>query len=447
MTMSDPDPAEVDGRPDAVGNAHTTVPVPLDHSVPAYRVALVSVGIAFTLTGLYTGAELATALGLEVAVRAIVLGSLILTVMSVPASVVGARTRLSTYMIVSHVFGQRGANLINLMLAVVLLGWYAVTAALFGRTFYLAAADMLPVHLPQWFYTVASSIVVCATTVFGFRAIDRLSLAAAPLLVALTAYVAWRALQHTTLAAMAAIPGLQVDLNTGISAVVGGMIVNVVLMPDVTRYSRSLIDCIVISFAGNGVGGAAALVLALLPVLAFHETDPMKYMAVLGLVTVAFSVLVISTWTINAVNLYSAGLVASTAFRRVGYGRLVVACGTVGTVLALTGLADRLIDFLIVLGLIVPPIAAVYITDFFIFGRRDYASPGEGPAARTNVSGLLACLLGALVGIVLYRTGISPTGVPTIESFLSAVAAYWGLEIGRLRVGRDRSWHAGAGVR
>ena len=88
MTTSDTAPSGLD----AVANAHSTVPVPLDESVPAYRVALISVGIAFTLTGLYTGAELATALGLHVAVQAIVLGSLILTVMSVPAAVVGART-------------------------------------------------------------------------------------------------------------------------------------------------------------------------------------------------------------------------------------------------------------------------------------------------------------------------------------------------------------------
>ena len=94
------------------------------------------------------------------------------------------------------------------------------------------------------------------------------------------------------------------------------------------------------------------------------------------------------------------------------------------------------------LGLIVPPIAAVYIADFFILGRRDYDSPGEGPAAVTNVSAVLACLLGALLGIGLYRTGVSLTGVPTIESFLSALFAYLGLEAARQRTGRSRSWRA-----
>src|SRR5271167_205895 len=91
---------------DGVANAHSTAPVPHDQSVSAFRISLVMVGIAFTLTGLYTGSELAMSLGLPIGVRAAVLGGIVLTVMSVPAAMVGARTRLSTYMIVSHVFGK-----------------------------------------------------------------------------------------------------------------------------------------------------------------------------------------------------------------------------------------------------------------------------------------------------------------------------------------------------
>ena len=100
-----------------------------------------------------------------------------------------------------------------------------------------------------------------------------------------------------------------------------------------------------------------------------------------------------------------------------------------------------------VLGLIVPPIAAVYIADYFILSRQDYTAPGEGPAAVTNVSGVVACLLGALLGIVLFRTDVSLTGVPTIESFLSAMIGYLGLEALRRRTGRGRSWRATVGRR
>jgi cytosine permease len=427
-------------RVDAVANAHATTPVPADQSVAAHRVALVLFGVAFTLTTLYVGAELALRLGLRVATLAVVIGSAILAGMSVPASIVGARTRLSTYMIVSHVFGGHGARLVNLVLAITLLGWYAVTADLFGRTFFLAAAATPLAGVPQWVWTVSSSTLVVLTTVLGFKAIDRLSLFAAPLLIALTVWVAWRSLGVASWQELARVPGTGGDLATGISAVVGGMIVGVVLMPDLTRYSRTTLDCAVISVAGNGVGGAVALVLAIVPALAFHELDPMKYLGALGAVVAGFVVLVASTWTMNAVNLYSTGLVTSTALRGVGYGRLVVLSGVLGTVLAVAGVANRMIDFLVVLGVVVPPILAVYLTDFFVLGRVDYRSPGEGPAATTNVAGLGACVAGALVGLAATRAGWSPSGVPTIESFVSAGLVYAVLERLRTRVGRDRGW-------
>lgn len=425
---------------DAISNAHSTTPVPEDQSVSAFRVSLVMVGIAFTLTGLYTGSELGASLGLRAGIQASMIGGIVLTAMSVPAAIVGARTRLSTYLIVTHVFGRGGAKAVNFVLAVVLLGWYAVTAELFGRTCYLTASPYLPFNVPMWVYTVASSTLVIATTVFGFGAINRLSAVAAPLLVALTAYVAWRSLGHTSWAAISAIPGAHVDLATGISAVIGGWIVNVVLMPDVTRYSRSTWECAVISFIGNGVGAALALILAMIPALAFREIDPMKYMTVLGLVAVAFGILVISTWTINAINLYSTGLVTATAFLGVSYGRLVLASGAVGTVLAIIGIADHLIDFLVVLGLVVPPIAAVYLTDFFVLRRHRYMEEGEPASSLTNLNALGACLVGALMGLVMYYTHSSLTGIPTIESFLSAGLAYGAAEFARESCARDRLW-------
>jgi cytosine permease len=434
-------------RLDSVADAHSTTPVPPDQSVSAFRVSAVMVGIAFTLTGLYTGSELASTLGLALGVRVTILGSVVLTVMSVPAAMIGARTRLSTYMIVSHVFGRGGAKLVNLVFAVVLLGWYAVTAELFGRTFYLTAAQYLPVgagaaNAPEWLYTVASSALVVATTVFGFKAINRLSLAAAPLLVALTVYVACRALAHESWHDLAAMPGKQGDFGTGVSAVIGGWIVSVVLMPDITRYSRSTLECAVISFVGNGVAAAGVLILAMIPALAFGEIDPMKYMAILGLVGVAFTILVVSTWTINAINLYSTGLVSSAVIRRASYGRLVIGAGVLGTLAALVHLADRLIEFLVLLGLIVPPIAAVYLTDYFILRRQDYSNAGEGESADNNINGIGACLVGAAVGIAMYYTHTSLTGVPTIESFVSAGLVYAVAEYLRIPSGRNRLWRS-----
>jgi cytosine permease len=435
-------------RVEAVAPSHSMVPVPASESVPAYRVAMVCTSVAFTLTGLYMGSEIASEIGWRRGVLASVVGSLILVVMSIPASVVGARTRLSTYMIVRFVFGPVGSRLINAVLAAVLIGWFAVTAEFFGRTCYLTVQQYFPhAPVPLQIYTLVCCLLVIATTVFGFRALDRISLCVAPLLVALTIYVAHRALGHASWSLISANTGTDPDLGRGISAVVGGMIVNVVLMPDLTRYSRTVTDCVVISVTGNGVANGVMLILAMIPALAFGEQDPMRYMALIGLVPLAFTILVLSTWSVNAVNLYSSGLVTATALPSHRYSVAVIGSGLVGTVLALLGLADRFLDFLVLLGLIVPPIAAVYLADYFVLGRTDYATgPAGTVAAKTNLNGLAAATLGAVTGCGLYVAKVSFTGVPTIEAFVVAAVAYWGLEKIRVARGRNRLWRAMEGL-
>ena len=167
----------------------------------------------------------------------------------------------------------------------------------------------------------------------------------------------------------------------------------------------------------------------------------MRYMATLGLVGIAFATLVLSTWTINAINLYSTGLVTSTAFRKTPYGRIVISCGVLGTIVAVIGVADRLIGFLVLLGLVVPPIAGVYLTDFFVLGRRDYAADHHRRQSDvTNLNGILACASGGALGVLTYYLHVSVTGVPTIESFVSAGALYAAAEKLRAKSGRDRRW-------
>jgi cytosine permease len=100
----------------------------------------------------------------------------------------------------------------------------------------------------------------------------------------------------------------------------------------------------------------------------------------------------------------------------------------------------------VVLGIIVPPIAAVYLTDFFVLRRQDYSDAGEGDSAVTNLNGLGACLIGAAVGLSMYYTHSSLTGVPTIESFLSASLTYGLAEQVRASHARDRMWRRAAAL-
>ena len=71
-------------------------PVPEDEGVSGVRVAMVIIGFAITLPMMITGSRLGLQLGLQNALYAFVMGSLILTTVGSATAVVATKTRFST---------------------------------------------------------------------------------------------------------------------------------------------------------------------------------------------------------------------------------------------------------------------------------------------------------------------------------------------------------------
>ena len=411
-------------------DASARTPVTDSETVSGFQVGIVIVGISITLPLLYSAGELARGIGLSQAIIAAVAGALILSLMSVPAAIVGARTRLSSYMIVEHTFGFAGAKFVNFWFGLFLLGWYAVTAELFGRTLFLAAGELTTLTSPEWTYTVFSSVVVTVTTIYGFKAIDRLALVAVPFLLLALIVVVVISLRRTSFSDLLLIEGNGINMATAISAVVGAAIVGVVLMPDLTRYTRSTRDCIAASFIGQGGGITVAYVLGMIPVLVWNELEPMTYMIIMGFGGIALTVLVFATWTTNTVNLYSTALAARASVPLGNYRSVVVVSGIVGTIAALGGIADHLIDFLIVLGLLVPPIAGVYLCDFFVLKRTDFSAARLDDRPPLKVNALIAGIGSGVVAAWMYYSDLSLTSIASLDSLLISVVVYLALEKG-----------------
>lgn len=411
-------------------DASARTPVADAETVSGFQVGIVIVGISITLPLLYSAGELVRGIGLSQAIIAAVTGALILSLMSVPAAIVGARTRLSSYMIVEHTFGFAGAKFVNFWFGLFLLGWYAVTAELFGRTLYLAAGELTSLVLAEWVYTVISSAVVTVTTIYGFKAIDRLALVAVPFLLLALIVVVVISLNQASFADLLLIEAEGINMPTAISAVVGAAIVGVVLMPDLTRYTRSVRDCVVASFVGQGGGITVAYVLGMIPVLVWNEIEPMTYMFIMGFGVFALAVLVFATWTTNVVNLYSTALAARASVPLGDYRSLVIVGGIVGTIAALVGIADHLIDFLIVLGLLVPPIAGVYLCDFFVLKRTDFSSARLANRPALKVNALIAGVGSGVLATWMYYSDLSLTSIASLDSLLISIVAYLALEKG-----------------
>ena len=396
-----------------------------EETVSGWSVGLVIFGICLTLPSLYTGAAAAHNLGVIGTAQAIGIASLVLASMSIPAAIVGAKTRLSSYLIIEFVFGRRGADFVNGLLALTLIGWFAVTAGFFGQTLEIAFSEILGYSPPVWLLTIVSSALILMTTLFGFKAIDRLSLFAVPFLILFLTYVANLSLASVSFSDLLDIPGNDPGyFSTAVSTIIGSLIVGVVLMPDLSRYARNTKDCITASILGNGLGNSFSMLIAVFPALATSLLDPMAYMIMLGVVFSAFVILVFATWTTNSVNLYSTTLAVAVILPKLSEWKLMILCGIFGTSVAVAGLADYFITFLEWLGVIVPPIAGVYLTDYFLLKRTVFDLDSLKRVEDYDKAAIVAWLIATFLSALAFWFEVSMTGIASLDALLITAPLY-----------------------
>lgn len=401
------------------------IPVREDETVSGWSVGVVIFGICLTLPTLYTGAITAEQLGFIGTAKAVGLASLILSIMSIPAAIVGAETRLSSYLIIEFVFGRRGSDFVNALLGLTLLGWFAVTAGFFGETLAIAFEEILAVSPPTWLLTLISSVLILITTIFGFKAIDRLALFAVPLLILFLLYVSNLSLADYSWEIVLSTEGSNpAYFSTAVSTVIGSLIVGVVLMPDLSRYARSVKDCVYASVLGNGVGNCFSMLMGVAPAIVTGLLDPMAYMIALGLVGSAFVILVFATWTTNSVNLYSTTLAVAIIKPKIPEWKLTVACGVIGTALAMIGITDYFIGFLEWLGVIVPPVASIYLTDYFVLKQKNYSLTLQDSLPDYDRAAIVAWVIGTAISAFTFMSGFSLSTIPTLDALVITAPIY-----------------------
>ena len=400
-------------------------PVQEHETVSGWSVGLVLFGICLTLPSLYTGAITAQNLGFIGTAQAVGLASLVLAMMSVPAAIVGAETRLSSYLIIEFVFGGKGSKFVNALLGLTLLGWFAVTAGFFGETLSIVFNEFFNVSPPIWLLTFISSALIIITTIFGFNAIDRLALFAVPLLILFLIYVSNLSLGEVGFADILAIDGEDPDyFSTAVSTMIGSLIVGVVLMPDLSRYARSIKDCIIASVLGNGIGNSFSMLIGVIPAMVTGLLDPMAYMIALGLAISAFIILVFATWTTNSINLYSATLAIAIIKTKTPEWKLAIICGLAGTALAVIGITEYFIGFLEWLGVIVPPVAGIYLTDYFILKQKNYSMTLRKKLPDYDHAALVAWIVATSLSVGAFVADFSFSMIPSFDALILTVPIY-----------------------
>lgn len=410
---------------ESIVEEYSNSPLPERLTVHGWRVGLIVASFAISLPSFLNGAQISLALGLRQAVLVAVLSGIILCVGGCFTAIVSVKSRLTTYVLIQRSFGIGGASLVNIVLAIVHFGWFGVNISFFGDALVAATQQIYGIEGDFRTYVIIGSILMAVSTVFGFKTLDRLAMIAVPLLGIVLVGVCVMAVRQNGIV-MEAVPNPPVPMSFGIalSALVGGNLLAVAAMPDLSRYvrtSKQAVGAMVLSFP---VASVLMMIAAAIPALAMGATDIMKLIVDFGFGLPALALLILSTWTINALNLYSASLSLAATFPKLPSWVYTLVGGVIGGGMALAGIITSFVPFLLVLGLIIPPIAAIYVIDgLSLFKNVDAAaSLLNRPFIRWRAVGVW---IGSVAVAVLATRGFfTLTTVPALDATLIAAVIY-----------------------
>ena len=327
-----------------LGEEYEHEPVPVAARRSMFSVTMVWMGFPMIITGAMTGSILVLGMGFSQALKAMVIGNLIMLCYVGALGLLGSRKGTNFALLASVVFGRKGYVFASGLLSTLLLGWYAVqtgiTGALVSSTYELNYVVM----------TVIAGLLYIGITFIGVRGLHLIGTISVPLFVILGLWVAGDAAATTSWAEIMAYPGnngaATMSMGVGLTVVIALFIDAGTVTADFNRWAKDDASSLVATFSAFPfanliamlVGGVMTAALAVPDANPFGSDNMFGYMNAQELTLLsllAFVFLYINLGSVCAHCLYN----AATGWSRIlgSHMRLfAILLGIVGIIIAAT---------------------------------------------------------------------------------------------------------------
>ena len=393
-------------------------------------IAGIWIAVGIDLSGTIMGVQLGNGLPFSQALTATVLGSVLLGLLAMACTYVGAATGLTSAMLSRAVFGRIGGVVIAIAMAISALGWFGVQTGFFADNARIAVEELFGASVPVHVFTVIGGVLMILTALWGYRSIQRLSSWAVPLLVGLLLVAVVLAfVQFGTGDLFADVPA-QFSYGGAVSLVMGIFVFGVIVSPDIARWARTPKQAMAAGFVGFFVGNSLIVIVALVLSRVMGVEDLMRMFFMLGLGAIALIVLTLAQWTTNTNNLYSAALNLSVVFTRASRRTLTLVGGAIAIVAAIAGIYDAFIPFISLMGTFIAPYGGVYLAEFFT-RRGSRLRTGDTQTPAIDGWAFVAWGVGCAMGIATTQLGdglgiglFSLTTIPALDAVIAAFVAH-----------------------
>lgn len=357
-----------------LGEEYEHEPVPAVARRSMFSVTMVWMGFPMIITGAMTGSILVLGMGFADALKAMIIGNLFMLVYVGALGLLGTRKGTNFALLASIVFGRKGYVFASGLLSTLLLGWYAVqtgiTGALISSTYGLNYVVM----------TVIAGALYIGITFVGVRGLHLIGMISIPLFVILGVWVAADAASTTTWDAIMTYPGnngvASMSMGVGLTVVIALFIDAGTVTADFNRWAKDAKSSIVATASAFPVANLVAMLVGgvMTAALAVPDANPFGVDNMFGymngkqltwLSVLAFIFLYCNLGSVCAHCLYNSATGWSRILR--SHMRLwAVILGAIGIVVAAGNVWAFFIEWLSLLGILVPPIGAIILVDQYV---------------------------------------------------------------------------------
>lgn len=395
---------------------YTTTHVPMHARKSLISVVSVLLGFTFLSTTMVAGANIGAAFKFTDLMWLLIVGNLVLSVYVAMLSGIAAKTGLNSLLLARYAMGKFGAKWADIVLGGTQVVWYAVQTAYMG-TMFCAALGLEQYFIP---ITLFWGIIMGVTALWGTKGMEIVAYVAIPPFVALCVAIPYFGVKavggfHNLLAIE---PTSTLSVTAALTMIIGSFVSGGTNSPNWSRFAKTPKVGLIAGFIAFMVGNTVMIFSGMMGGLAYQSGDLMVVFVGMGIVALGIIVLIFNIWTTNTATAYAFGVAGAEFFNKPNKVPFVIGGLIIALIMAITGIYEVFIQFLIYLGIFIPPLGGILIGDFFFTWKRKLPRIEDVEFKTIRYSTLIAYLLGTLGAYVSSSLEI---GIPSLNGILLSV--------------------------
>lgn len=400
-------------------------PVPLEKRESWVGPAVVYAGVEFSFAVVMAGAGLASGLSIKGIILATIVGLVVFIWLGDAINAyIGAKTGLPGAVIARQSFGSLQARIIASLVMVLLhTGWWAINTALVANAFCTAFGIDYNTDFVVWAIMVISmGIVFIIPALLGYLSMKWMDYIAVPIGLLIFGMGIYLSIKVNGLAGIINwAPKQSMPWSVAVSTVIGTSVCQWAMIADYSRMHRPTWKNAALMPSLLIVVGFVEIILGAIMAVGIGTYDIVQVMASLGYPFWAYLLLFVAQWTSQIVAVYSAGLSLGNMFNANNARTqkiLTLFIGILGIALALAGILNRFMDWLLALGVVFSPLAGIMTADFFLLRKEKWEDIGGW-----NIVATFALMVGVIIGY--YNQYKYPIGIPPLQAYILTGLIYY----------------------